>query len=195
MLSNTQQPRGARSTAALQIKPRRWAYSGRGSQTETSARADNARIVGIAGAISREAQTPGYPALRALARFSGRIPVSTGFADKSSIQLLSINWRGEILPFRARESRQSTTHSCSVTKSNAATEWFGPSAGRAAARAAAARPRGSHPLDFARPPGLVEPRLERPVEAKQRVPSLSGYGGDPVRLLPCRRGGGEIEID
>ena len=37
-------------------------------------------------------------------------------------------------------------------------------------------------FDFARPPGLVEPGLERAVEAQDGEPALAGDGLDPVGL-------------
>jgi hypothetical protein len=43
-------------------------------------------------------------------------------------------------------------------------------------------------------PSLVEPRLERSVEAEQHEPGLAGQGLDPVRLLTLGRGGAEVQV-
>ena len=43
-----------------------------------------------------------------------------------------------------------------------------------------------HHLGITRTPGLLEPRLERPIEAEQHVPALAGDRLDPVVVLAVR---------
>ena len=52
-----------------------------------------------------------------------------------------------------------------------------------------------HQLDLARPPGLVEPRLGRTIEAQDGKPAFAGNGLDPVRLLAGRWFRAEVEIE
>ena len=49
-------------------------------------------------------------------------------------------------------------------------------------------------LDLAGPPGLVEPGLERPVEAKHQEPALAGHGLEPVRLFAGGRLRTEVHV-
>lgn len=49
-------------------------------------------------------------------------------------------------------------------------------------------------LNLTGPPSFVEPRLERAVEAKERVPSFAGDGLHPVVLLAGGRLGPEIDV-
>src|SRR5450631_1637970 len=50
-------------------------------------------------------------------------------------------------------------------------------------------------FDIARPPGLVEPRLQRAVEAQADVVARAGHGLHPVLLLACRCLGAEPDGD
>lgn len=49
-------------------------------------------------------------------------------------------------------------------------------------------------FDLTRPPGLVEPRLERAVEAQDGELGLPGSGLNPVRFLAGRRLRAEINV-
>lgn len=50
-------------------------------------------------------------------------------------------------------------------------------------------------LNLAGSPSFVEPRLERAVEAQERVPSFAGDGLHPIILLAGRRIGPEIDVN
>lgn len=49
-------------------------------------------------------------------------------------------------------------------------------------------------LNLAGPPSFFEPRLERAVEAQERVPSFAGDGLHPIVLFANRRLGPEIDV-
>src|SRR5512135_2101910 len=49
-------------------------------------------------------------------------------------------------------------------------------------------------FDLTGPPSLVEPRLERAVEAEQGVPALAGNSLNPVVLFAGRGLGAEINV-
>src|ERR1700733_6133545 len=49
-------------------------------------------------------------------------------------------------------------------------------------------------LKFVEFPGLVEPWLERAVEAEERKPGFAGDRLDPVRLLALRGRGAEVQV-
>src|SRR5262249_41742043 len=51
-----------------------------------------------------------------------------------------------------------------------------------------------HRLDLSRPPSLIEPRLQRTVEAHQSGPALAGDGLHPVVFLADRSLRSEIDI-
>src|SRR4051812_40336698 len=53
---------------------------------------------------------------------------------------------------------------------------------------------GAVGLELARPPALVEERLERAVQAQDREPALARDGLHPVVLLARRRLGAEIQV-
>src|SRR5262249_2124464 len=50
-------------------------------------------------------------------------------------------------------------------------------------------------LDFSGSPGLIEPRFQRAIEAKNDEPALAGNHLHPVMLKTGRRFGAEIDID
>ena len=51
-----------------------------------------------------------------------------------------------------------------------------------------------HQFDLARPPGLIEPRLERAVEAQDGEPALARRGLHPVAFLARWRFRSEVDV-
>ena len=49
-------------------------------------------------------------------------------------------------------------------------------------------------LELARPPGLVDPGLQRTVGPQENEPALAGYGLDPVLLHSFRRFRGKNDV-
>ena len=51
-----------------------------------------------------------------------------------------------------------------------------------------------HQLDFAWPPALIDPGLQRAVQTQADPPALAGNGLQPVAFLPPGRLGAEVDV-